>query len=199
MGQKRNRKAPLILLAVAALLVAVLAPATAGADRGGEGAPVDIQFLNISDWHAQLNPFFIFNVGTFGGAAELSTYFQQERANNPNTLTLTAGEAYGGSPPLSRFFDEEPAVRAMRLMGFDVDTFGNHNFDQGIDHLQRMIDIAGDSPGHEDGSPFQYVSANLENRDDNLSGVKDFELFNMQGIKVAVIGITNPEAPTLVF
>jgi len=87
----------------------------------------------------------------------------------------------------------------MRLMGFDADTFGNHNFDAGIDHLQSMIDIAGDSPGHEDGRPFQYVSANLENRDDNLSGVKDFELFNMSGVKVAVIGITNPEAPTLVF
>jgi len=196
-GHNRKRKVSWILLVVAALLAAVLAPATAGAAPGGEGEPVDIQFLNVSDWHAQLDPLFVFPVGNFGGAAELSTYFQQERANNPNTLTLAAGDAYGGSPPLSNFFDEEPAVRAMRLMGFDVDTFGNHNFDGGIDHLQRMIDIAGDSPGHEDGRPFQYVSANLENRDDNLSGVKDFELFNMQGVKVAVIGITNPETPTL--
>ncbi len=189
----------ILTLAVAALLVTVLVPAAVGAEGEGQGAPVDIQFLNISDWHAQLDPLFVFPVGNFGGAAELSTYFQQERANNPNTLTLTAGDAYGGSPPLSNFFDEEPAVRAMRLMGFDVDTFGNHNFDAGIDHLQSMIDIAGDSPGHEDGRPFQYVSANLENRDDNLSGVKDFELFNMRGVKVAVIGITNPDAPTLVF
>ena len=45
------------------------------------------------------------------------------------------------------------------VMGFGVDTSGNHNFDAGIAHLQSMIDIAGDSPGHEDGSPFQYVSA----------------------------------------
>ncbi len=129
MGQNGKRKVPWVLVAVAALLVAVLAPATAGAEGEGQGAPVDIQFLNISDWHAQLDPLFVFPVGNFGGAAELSTYFQQERANNPNTLTLTAGDAYGGSPPLSNFFDEEPAVRAMRLMGFDADTFGNHNFD----------------------------------------------------------------------
>jgi 2',3'-cyclic-nucleotide 2'-phosphodiesterase (5'-nucleotidase family) len=198
MSQKALRRSPWALLAVLALIATTFA-GTASADPGGQGAPVDIQFLNISDWHAQLDPLFVFPVGNFGGAAELSTYFQQERANNPNTLTLTAGDAYGGSPPLSNFFDEEPAVRAMRLMGFDADTFGNHNFDAGIDHLQSMIDIAGDSPGHEDGRPFQYVSANLENRDDNLSGVKDFELFNMSGVKVAVIGITNPEAPTLVF
>ena len=198
MSQKALRRSPWALLAVLALIATTFA-GTASADEGGRGQPVDIQFLNISDWHAQLDPLFVFPVGNFGGAAELSTYFRQERANNPNTLTLTAGDAYGGSPPLSNFFDEEPAVRAMRLMGFDVDTFGNHNFDGGIDHLQRMIDIAGDSPGHEEGSPYQYVSANLENRDDNLSGVSDFALFNMRGVKVAVIGITNPEAPTLVF
>jgi 2',3'-cyclic-nucleotide 2'-phosphodiesterase (5'-nucleotidase family) len=112
-----------------------------------------------------------------------------ERLDNPNTLTLTAGDAFGASIPLSSFFDEAPAVMAMNLMGFDVDTFGNHNFDRGIAHLQQMIDLA----------EFQYVSANLRRRDDNLTGVKDFEIFDLGGIKVAVIGITNPEAPTLVF
>ena len=122
-----------------------------------------------------------------------------ERANNPNTLTLTGGDAYGASPPLSGFFDEEPAIRAMRLMGFDADTFGNHNFDRGIGHLQQMIDMANAPAGAEPGAPFQYVSANLKNASDNLRGVKPFQLFRVGGIKVAVIGITNPEAPTLVF
>ncbi len=151
--------------------------------------PVEIQFLNVSDWHAQLDPLFVFGEGTFGGAAELSAFWMADRMDNPNTLTLTAGDAFGASPPLSSFFDEEPAVQAMNLMGFDVDTFGNHNFDKGITHLQQMINLA----------DFQYVSANLKNLDDNLLGVKPFEIFDMDGIKVAVIGITNPEAPTLVF
>ena len=152
-------------------------------------SPVEIQFLNISDWHAQLDPLFIFPIGSFGGAAELSTYFQNERDENPNTLTITAGDAFGGSPPLSNFFDEVPAVLSMNLMGFDADTFGNHNFDAGIEKLQDLIDIA----------TFDYVSANLENRDDNLTGVEDFQIFDVGGVIVGVIGITNPEAPTLVF
>jgi len=160
---------------------------------------VDLQILSISDWHAQLDPLFVFGQGTFGGAAVLSSYWQSDRAANPNTLTLTAGDAYGASPPLSNFFNEEPAVRSMRLMGIDADTFGNHNFDRGVGHLQRMIDIANAPAGDEPGQPFQYVSANLKNRDDNLTGVKDFEIFEVGGVKVAVIGITNPEAPTLVF
>ena len=171
---------------------------------------VELRFLTISDWHAQLDPLFVFGEGTFGGAAELSTYFQMERLDNPNTLTLTAGDAYGASPPLSSFFNEEPAVESMNLMGFDVDTFGNHNFDRGVGHLQQMIDLA----------EFQYLSANLRDRDndedsdsdsdsdgdrdddndlDSLEGVKKFEIFDVGGVKVAVIGITNPEAPTLVF
>ena len=176
------------LLALVASLVAV-SPAAADHANGQKKDIVELQFLTISDWHAQLDPLFVFGVGSFGGAAQLSTYFQQERAANPNTLTLTAGDAYGASPPLSSFFDEEPAVQSMNLMGFDVDTFGNHNFDGGIADLQQLIDVA----------DFQYVSANLANRDANLTGVKDYEIFDMDGIKVAVVGVTNPEAPTLVF
>ena len=179
---------------LAASLAAFTGPVQAHDDEddnsnGKTEETVELQFLSISDWHGQLDPLFVFGLGNFGGAAELSTYFAQERTNNPNTLTLTAGDAFGASLPLSSFFDEVPAVQAMNLMGFDVDGLGNHNFDKGIDHLQQMIDIA----------DFPYVSANLKNVNDELDGVEPYQIFEMDGIKVAVIGITNPEAPTLVF
>src|SRR3990172_7436357 len=156
---------------------------------------VDIQLIDVSDWHAQLDP-----LNGIGGAAVLSTYWKADRLAYPNTLTITAGDAFGASPVLSGFFNEEPAVRAMRMMGFNVDTFGNHNFDRGTAHLQSMINLAG-APTSATvlGEPFSYVSSNLQNRDDNLTGVKDYEIFEVGGVKVAVIGVTNPEAPTLVF
>lgn len=187
MRMNRSYRFALIGLSVLLLVAAVTATGifTAKAQRGF----VPIQFLTISDWHAQLDPLFVSGEGTFGGAAELSAYWKADRRANRNTLTLTAGDAYGASPPLSSFFAEEPAVQAMNLMGFDVDTFGNHNFDKGIAHLQQMINLA----------DFQYVSANLKHLKRNLSGVKPFKIFDMGGVKVAVIGITNPEAPTLVF
>lgn len=172
---------------LAASVLVVSAPVQAHDQPEPES--VELQFISVSDLHGQLDPLFVFGQGTFGGAAELSTYFQQERANNPNTLTLTAGDAFGASQPLSSFFNEEPAVQAMNLMGFDVDTLGNHNFDKGVDHLQQMMDIA----------DFPYVSANLRNVDRELDTVNPYEIFEMDGVKVAVIGITNPEAPTLVF
>ncbi len=195
---KARRRAIWAAIAAAAMTVTLLAPATAA------GAPdvkktVDLQFITVSDWHAQLDPLFVFGEGTFGGAAELATYFDMERAANPNTLIFTAGDAYGGSPPLSGFFNEEPAVRAMRMMGFDYDTFGNHNFDRGFEHLQEMIDIARAGPGDEPGQRFKYVVANLEGRDAHLNGVKDFDIVKVGGVKIAIIGVINPEAPTLVF
>ncbi len=188
MRRNKSRLRLLVALGVlAASLVVITAPAQAGNNHRTKD--VELQFLSVSDWHGQLDPLFVYGQGTFGGAAQLSTYFQQERANNPNTLTLTAGDSFGASPPLSSFFGEVPAVESMNLMGFDVDGLGNHNFDKGIDHLQQMIDIA----------DFPYVSANLKNVRDNLRGVKPYQMFRMGGVKVAVVGLTNPEAPTLVF
>lgn len=179
------------LLALVSLVLALLIVATGtnAATSFKPRQPVTIQFLTVSDWHAQLDPLSVTGVGNVGGAAELLSYWKADRAANPNSLTITAGDAYGAAPPLSGFFEEEPAVKTMNAMGFDVDTFGNHNFDRGIAHLQRMIDLA----------DFQYVSANLKNVEDNLSGVKPFEIFDVDGVKVAVIGVTNQEAPTLVF
>lgn len=179
-------------------LAIVLSPLTF-ANAASPPTTVDIQLLNVSDWHAQLDPLSVIGVGNVGGAAVLSAYFQSDRAANPNTLTLTAGDAFGASPPLSGFFNEEPAVRAMRLMGFGADTFGNHNFDRGVAHLQSMIDLAADDSGAVPGNPFSYASANLRNVGDNLTGVAPYKIFEVGGVKVAVIGITNPEAPSLVF
>ncbi len=183
-----NRKQMATLESLGLCLALFLALLTAPPGKAQQPV-VEIQFLTVSDWHAQLDPLFVSGVGNVGGAAELSTYFQMERAANPNTLTLTAGDAFGASPPLSNFFNEEPAVLAMNLMGFDADTLGNHNFDRGIAHLQQMINLA----------QFSYLSANLKNVDDNLTGVAPFKIFDVGGVRVGVIGITNPEAPTLVF
>jgi 5'-nucleotidase len=165
------------------VLLGTLAPPSAAAP-----ATVDIQLLNISDWHAQLDPILAPGLGNVGGAAAISSYWKADRASNPNTLTLTGGDAFGASPPLSGFFDDIPAVQAMNLMGIDADTLGNHNFDNGLPYLQEKIDAA----------DFDYVSANLKNLDGNLTDVAPFQIFDVGGVKVAVVGITNSDAPELV-
>ena len=169
--------------------------------QGGSNL-VTIQFLNVSDWHGQLDP-----IGTpaVGGAPALSSYWKAHRAANPNTITLTAGDDFGATPPLSGYFDEVPAVKAQRMMGINVNTFGNHNFDRGVGHLQQMIDLAGAPTAlltptsvYSDGVPFRYVAANLANTTGVLTGVLPYQIVTVQGVKVAIIGLVNEEAPSLV-
>ena len=179
----------LVLMAVLALLV----PAGATAHRQPK-PPVDIQFLNVSDWHGNIDP-----LSGIGGSAAISSFWQYDRSLNPNTITLTAGDDFGATPPLSGFFNEEPAVLAERIMGIQVGTFGNHNFDRGTTHLQSMIKLAGArTDATHPGTPFRYVTSNLTNLYQNLKGVAPMEFFRVGGITVAVIGVTNPEAPGLV-
>lgn len=175
-----------VVLAAIALVVGLVGPAAAnGHPRPGGPATRTIQILNVSDFHGQLDP-----VGDpgYGGAAALAEYFRQERAINPNTLLLTSGDAVGASPPLSSFFQDMPTIEWMNLVGFNADTLGNHNFDHGLERLQAQIDAA----------RFSYVSANLDIPKGELKGVRPYRIFNVAGVRVAVIGLTNPETPEIV-
>lgn len=188
----RSRARWVAMLAAVFALASLFTSANAAARL-----PVDIQILNVSDWHGQLDPLVVNNV-QYGGAAVLTAYFNQHRAENPNTLTLTAGDAVGATPPVSSFFQDEPTIRVMRLMGFHADTLGNHNFDAGLSRLQGQVDLARATSGVP-GTAYSYVSANLKKVNSNLDNVKKYKIFTVGGVKVAVIGITNPEAPSLVF
>jgi 2',3'-cyclic-nucleotide 2'-phosphodiesterase (5'-nucleotidase family) len=178
-----------VVVALLAGLVLAVGPAAARTDGAARAPqpPVNVQLVTISDWHGQIPPLTIGGVQV-GGAAALATYIKQAKEANPNTLAFMAGDSFGATPPIASFFEEAPAVQTMNLMTIDADTFGNHNFDRGAAHLQRMVDLA----------VFPFVSANLSNVEENLSGVEKSTHFNVGGVKVAVVGITNEEAPTLV-
>ncbi|MFP5335804.1 MAG: bifunctional metallophosphatase/5'-nucleotidase [Actinomycetes bacterium] len=191
----RMRRLTLTGLASTSLIASALAPAVAGGhvDPGSRaatapGKPVEIQILSVSDFHGQLDPLNVFGVGQVGGAAALSAYFDQEREANPNTLLFTAGDAVGATPPLSSFFEDAPTIEWMNRAGFTADTLGNHNFDAGLERLNDQVADA----------DFDYLSANLDDPQGELEGVAPYEVYEVAGVDVAVIGITNPEAPSLV-
>jgi len=173
------------------LLVVVLA-GCAPAGRGGEdGGLRRVTIVAVSDWHGQLDPVTI-RVGgvarAAGGAAVLKAYFDRERRRNPRgTLVVTAGDAFGGTPPVSSFFEDVPAVEAQNAMGFDVDTLGNHNFDRGLGHLRRLMARA----------RFPYVVANIVGPDGRTL-VPPTHVVVRDGVRVGVIGIGNPETPAVV-
>ena len=150
-------------------------------------SPVEIQVLSVAGWLGQVEPLAVPDVGDVGGAAVLSAYWKTDRAASPHTL-LSSGNSVGASIPLSSLFEEEPAIQALNLIGLDADGLGSHDFDRGLAALERLSGLA----------RFPHLSANLDGSEGVLSRVKPFEVFDVAGVKVAVIGITNPADPDLV-
>ena len=164
----------------------------------------EVSILDISDYHGQLVPLSEaadFAVGTttalgpnfnIGGAAFLKPWFDAYRAENPGaTLTVTAGDAVGATPPISSFFGDRPTIELMNMMGFTLDGLGNHNFDRGQAYLREvLIPLA----------TFKYVSANVVfgGTDETPAEWSKSRVFNFGNFRLGVIGFTNADAPTLV-
>jgi 2',3'-cyclic-nucleotide 2'-phosphodiesterase (5'-nucleotidase family) len=171
------------------------------------GPSLDVQILNVSDWHGQIEPLTetvdaTGTTSTYGGIALLSSYWKKDRTDNPNSITVTSGDVTGATPLLSTAatdLPDEPAILSMNFLGLQVDTLGNHNFDRGIDHYSKLIDLA----------KYRVLSTNLKNveaefekdgKDRIKTGFHIVEVGTAPNVvKVAFLGITNPDAPVLTF
>src|SRR5215475_5690395 len=152
---RRIRPADRRVTMLASLVAVLLLAGCVAPHDPGAGADVRrITIVGVSDWHGQLDPVPI-SPGAdrkVGGAAVLKAYFDRARRANPGgTLVVTAGDAFGATPPESSFFDDVPAIEAQNAMGVEVDTLGNHNFDRGLKHLAMLLERAS----------FPHVAANI--------------------------------------
>src|SRR4051794_40250678 len=140
-------KAPLTSI----LAAAVLATALGAAFRASaQTPPVEVRILAINDFHGYLRPspdgIRIADppdntkkiTVAAGGAEHLATLVKQLRDGNKNTIFVAAGDLIGASPFLSAMFHDEPTIESLSMMGLEVASVGNHEFDEGKDELLRM-------------------------------------------------------------
>ena len=145
-----------------------------------------------------------------GGIEYLATHIKDLRTTNSNTLTVAAGDLIGASPLVSALFHDEPTIEALNSIGFDVAGVGNHEFDEGVPELLRMQygnQLGGDGchpdDGCQDGTPFegaffQYLAANVIDEDTNAPILPPYEIRQVDGKKIAFIGLTLEGTPTIV-
>jgi 5'-nucleotidase len=213
---------PRILIALLAALALAAAPAQAhdGRDRhGGQHghgqkpsppSTVDLQVLGLNDLHGNLEPTKVSGQDA-GGVAWLGSYLAAAKAQNPKgTIVAHAGDTVGASPLISSWFHDEPTIQATNLMGVDVGTVGNHEFDEGGTEMLRLI-----RGGHRDdgkqfkngvdtsdpnflGADYPYVSANVTYADSGRYVLPPFTIVKRRGIPVGVIGVTTTETPSIV-
>ena len=194
------------------VLVVVLALLSTATMAAGRPASVNVQILSVNDFHGALDPSLTKPVSgdntTWyyrGGAEYLTKFVQAAVATNPNTIKISAGDMIGASPLLSALYHDEPTIMAFNLMGFDFNTTGNHEFDEGWNELLRMQNggchpVDGCYPGVPafTGASFHYLSANVIRIDDGHTLFASTEVRKINGVKIGFIGVALETTPTIV-
>jgi 5'-nucleotidase len=193
------------ILAATTLAISLLAGAPASAQAKD---PVDLRILAINDFHGYLRPF----AGGIriddpadktkkvtvpaGGAEHMATLVKELREGRKNSIFVAAGDLIGASPFLSALFHDEPTIESLSMMGLEVASVGNHEFDEGKDELLRMQNggchpVDGcQGPKPFSGAQFRYLAASTIEKATGKSLFPPYAVREFDGIPVAFIGLT---------
>jgi 5'-nucleotidase len=211
---------PFVPLTLSLLLGACsLAPLQAPAPPAPT-APVPLRLIAFNDLHGNLEP------GTLsltlpdpaqpgktlrvpvGGAPALAGLVQTLRQGAANSVVVSSGDAIGAAPLVSTLFRHESTIETLNLLGLDVATVGNHEFDAGRAELLRVLG-GGCAPNEATsairscalhaytGAQFKVVTSNIQTSDGQAlfapSWVREFG-----GVKVGFIGAVTRGTPSIV-
>jgi 5'-nucleotidase len=206
MFRKKGKQLVSIALSSALALGAFAAPFSTSFVKA-ETANIQVQLLGVNDLHGQLDykeSIDLDKDGTketpIGGIQYLASYFKEHEKTNPNTLIVHAGDMVGGSPLISASSQDEPTIEILEAMGFDVGTLGNHEFDEGIAELRRMVNGGQHPKGTEnyDGINFPMVAANVFDKSTGELILKPYHVQEIGGAKIGFIGVTTQETPEMI-
>lgn len=105
-------------------------------DDCNQSVLVTIDFYSVNDLHGKLED------GTnHPGVDELSTYLNDRREENPNTVLLSAGDMWQGASA-SNLTKGHIITEWMNEMDFAAMALGNHEFDWGEEHVESNAELA---------------------------------------------------------
>ena len=140
-----------------------------------------ITILHTNDTHSQIDPL-PENDKQYagkGGVARRATLVKRVRKENPHTLMIDAGDVFQGTPYFN-FYKGEVEYKSMSLIGYDVGTLGNHDFDNGVDALVAAMKFAN----------FDFVSCNYDVRGTPLEArVRRYVVRTLGGVRVGLFGM----------
>lgn len=168
-----------------------------------------ITILFTHDLHDNFYPFQLVEEGkvkSVGGYTRLATAIKKEKEKDPQAILVDAGDYSMGTLFQTINTSDAPGLRMMGYMGYDVTTFGNHEFDYRAEGLAQSLHAAKQSddqlpqiiasnmifPTDEDG---EIVSSLLPLKEevDNY-GVSNYLIMERNGVKIGFIGLMGKEA-----
>lgn len=123
---------------------------------------------SINDMHANIDNF-----------PKLAYILDSLRAEHPDLLLFSAGDNRSGNPINDRYVEPaRPMVELMNAVGFNLSTFGNHEWDSGVEALRNVMGVAN----------FPFVCANVTFDDSLHMDYSPYVIIERDGLKIGVIG-----------
>lgn len=200
----------LVLSACLALSLTVTGNCNMAYVQAAEDDVVAVEFLTTSDIHGQFwttdYTADYSKMGTYKrGFIRLASYIKERRAANPYVFVGDCGDLIQGTPMTYYYAfyqseTEDPGMKSLRLLDYDMFVLGNHEFNYGMDILQKQLnDLTAAST--EDESKVEVCVANYLDAATNNETSKDWKTWNgyapylvrnYNGVSVAIMGLGNP-------
>ncbi len=140
-----------------------------------------ITLLHTNDVHSQIDPF-PKNHGRFaelGGFAQRAALVNKIRSENEHVLLLDSGDIFQGTPYFN-YYEGSLEFKLMSKIGYDAATLGNHEFDNGIESLNRQLIHA----------KFPFINCNYDFTGTLLEGkIAPYKIFRKGNVKIGIIGL----------
>ena len=153
---------------------------------------VTLKFIETTDIHGMFFPTNYTTGKAVGGSmARVSSYVKSQRATYGNNLILLDnGDILQGQP--TNYYwnfidtqDENIAASVVNYMGYDAQTFGNHDIETGhncYDKWNREVKCP-------------ILAANMINAETGNPYTNPYKIIEREGVKIAILGMTTPAVP----
>lgn len=117
--------------------------------------------------------------------SKIAAMVSDMREEGRNVLLVDAGDEIQGD--IYGAMDEgQTIIKIMEATGYQVATFGNHEFDYGSTAFLKMAET----------SAYPYISCNFHSTDGSDTIFSKSKIFDIGGRKIAFVGISTPETIT---
>ena len=125
-----------------------------------------------------------------GAADLLGLWREKEGYSEDGPFLLLSGGDHWTGPAISTWFEGEGMVEVMNTMGYDATAIGNHEFDFGLDNLERRVRQAN----------FPYLAANIQwKASETLPyelGILAFTTTVVNDLTIGIIGLSTTNTPS---
>lgn len=158
-------------------------PAPVSLPRGAR----QVTLLYTNDFHSAFEPvpaFWLPGSPRLGGAAQLATLVERERAAAQTSFLLDSGDMFTGT--LSSLTEGEALLEMMMVMRYDAMSVGNHEFDYGWKVFDRGMTRV----------PFPVLCCNIRHKGTGIRFTRPHTILERDGIRLGVIGVMGMKAAT---